>query len=114
MRIISQDREFDTPYEKVLLYVIERSEKYHIFVSFGFDETYDYSIGAYNTKERCLEIMQEIREIAVGKPIACNYLSEEEYRTLMEESKKLSVQSLAASDVDMKVIGETYFFMPEE
>ena len=113
MRIISQDREFDTPYEKVLLYVLERSEKYHIFVSFGFDETYDYSIGAYNTKERCLEIMQEIREAAAGVIFFQNELSKED---IVELRKVLNNSSLIATNSGNVSYTpyETYFYMPEE
>ena len=115
MRIISQDRTSDIPYDRVTLYIWKYThKKYHICVSFGSNEENDFHIGEYESKERCIEILQEIREIAVGKLIAYNYLSEEEYRTLVEESRKLSVQSFVTSNVDMKVIGETYFLMPEE
>ena len=115
MRIISQDRTSDIPYDRATLYTCKWSGAvYHICASLGFDIKNDFHIGEYESKERCIEILQEIREIAVGKLIAYNYLSEEEYRTLVEESRKLSVQSFVTSNVDMKVIGETYFLMPEE
>lgn len=66
MRIISKNKDIDVPYERATLYIMEdcRKNKYRIMASFGFNDDEDFIIGEYNTEERCIEVMGEIRQDA--------------------------------------------------
>lgn len=115
MRIISQDRTSDIPYDRVILCIWKCShEKYHICASFGSDEKDDFHIGEYESKERCLEIMQEIREAVAGKIIAKSILPEDEIIEMEKQLRRDPVKHIVISESDVRTLGENYFYMPEE
>lgn len=63
MRIISQDRRVDIPYEKVALYTEQDDLPLpSIWATFGGPEGDDFLLGSYDSENRCIEILQEIRE----------------------------------------------------
>lgn len=67
MRIISQNKMKDVPYERIMLYVEEACigrREFTVIASFGLNEKEDHILGSYSTIERCSEIMQEIRDAA--------------------------------------------------
>lgn len=65
MRIISQNRNIDVPYERIALFEYQC----RICASFGYHDDGDFFIGEYKTKERCIDIMSEIRQNAnSGEP----------------------------------------------
>ena len=79
MRIISQDKCIDVSYDKHLIIhleygtmlhlpspseeVIKDDERYHIITKLGNEVL---SLGKYDTKDRALEVMEEIRKSYIG------------------------------------------------
>lgn len=60
MRLISQDRCIDSPYENNSIYIEEvKDERYIIRIDFG---DYDQDMGIYSTKEKALSVMEMIRQ----------------------------------------------------
>lgn len=64
MRIISQNRNIDVPYERIALiikpYKYPNENGYMICASFGYDKDEDFCMGRYKTKERCFDIMSAV------------------------------------------------------
>lgn len=61
MRIVSQDRTFDVNYDDIAIWIVgdhEDNKKYRIQCTYQ-GEIFD--LGIYNSKERALELMREIR-----------------------------------------------------
>ena len=114
MRIISQDRTSDIPYDRATLYTCKWSgAMYHICASLGFDEKNDFHIGEYESKKRCIEILQEIREAAKGLIFFQNEVSEEDIEELKKALNNSSLIVTNSGNVS-NIPYETYFYMPEE
>lgn len=61
LRIISQDRCVDVPYEKAAIYT-EQDDLPSIWATLGGPDGEDLLLGYYDSEDRCIEIMQELRE----------------------------------------------------
>lgn len=59
MRIISQNRNVDIPYDEIILYINEWDDVYAVRAR---HVNVDWTLGTYPTKERAIEVMAEIRE----------------------------------------------------
>ena len=62
MRIIEQYNTIDIPYERAVLCVYTSDDAYFITANIGVAEEETVALGNYKTKERCVEIMREIRK----------------------------------------------------
>ena len=114
MRIISQDRTSDIPYDRVTLYTCKcPGAIYHICASLGFDEKDDFHIGEYESKERCIEILQEIRESEKGIIFIKNQIHDDDIEEMKNELKHSQIIFSNCGSVNV-FPGETYFYMPEE
>ena len=60
MRIISQDKMTDTPYDGAVVYIHRRTNKQIYVGNVGDDE--GFPIGTYNSKEDALRVMELIRD----------------------------------------------------
>lgn len=116
MRIISQNKMKDVPYERIMLYVEETCigrREFMIIASFGLNEKEDHILGSYSTIERCSEIMQKIRDTAQGT-INIQGVSDEDINLLKRELHNVSIIQSAQNESKIQICGETYFYMPEE
>lgn len=60
MRIISQDRMTDTPYDEAVVYIHRRTNRQIYVGNVGDDE--GFLIGTYNSEEDALRVMELIRD----------------------------------------------------
>lgn len=112
MRIVSQDKTIDVPYGRATLYIGAFRETHRIYASFGFNDNEDVVLGTYS-KERCIEIMQEIRD-AAQVIINIQEVSNEDINLLKRELRNVSIIQSAQNESKIQICGETYFYMPEE
>lgn len=109
MRIVSQDKTIDVPYGRATLYIGAFRETHRIYASFGFNDNEDVVLGTYS-KERCIEIMQEIRDAAQGIVYMENNENEDVLAEMIEVLHKTPIMPKCS---DIPVI-TNYFYMPEE
>lgn len=109
MRIVSQDKTIDVPYDRATLYIGAFRETHRIYASFGFNDNEDVVLGTYS-KERCIEIMQEIRDAAQGIVYIENNENEDVLAEMIEVLHKTPIMPKCS---DIPVI-TSYFYMPEE
>lgn len=109
MRIVSQDKTIDVPYGRATLYIGAFRETHRIYASFGFNDNEDVVLGTYS-KERCIEIMQEIRDAAQGIVYMENNENEDVLAEMIEVLHKTPIMPKCS---DIPVI-TSYFYMPEE
>lgn len=109
MRIVSQDKTIDVPYDRATLYIGAFRETHRIYASFGFNDNEDVVLGTYS-KERCIEIMQEIRDAAQGIVYMENNENEDVLAEMIEVLHKTPIMPKCS---DIPVI-TSYFYMPEE
>ena len=70
MRLISQDRKIDIPYENSAVYVVanygyNKEEHFNHIVGYEImanTGNYYWNLGDYSTEEKALQVMKEIRE----------------------------------------------------
>lgn len=62
MRIVNRWGTVDIPYEKLIIFYNKALDSHYVKVSDGFNYIRDSIIlGEYESKERCLEVMENIR-----------------------------------------------------
>lgn len=77
MRIISQDKMIDIPYDGAVIYIHYRKNDVQIYVSnVGDDE--GFSIGTYNNGEDAVYVMSLIRTASFAYKNQCFYMPEAE------------------------------------
>lgn len=113
MRIVSQDRMIDVPYNNVMLSVFRHPKTFYICCSFNGDAKSAIFIGKYNTEERCIEVMQEIREAASGIIFNNGHIKNDDIYEIKRQLKHAPLIVKNCENVDTFNCG-TYFYMPEE
>lgn len=85
MRIISQDKMTDTPYDGTVVYIHRRTGNWIYVSNVGDDE--GFPIGTYNSKEDAVYVMQLIGT-AYRAEYKCFYMPEAEEVSVIREQMK--------------------------
>ena len=99
MRIISQDKKWDIPYDRASLEVVNESIYANVF---SFDDD-SCKLGEYETHKRALEVMEEIRN---------KFAASENYKLLSDTARMNFISAL--SRVENPITKVMVYEMPQD
>lgn len=108
MRIVSQDNRFEIPYEDMCIEIgsLENEKAEIIAYPVNGDNSYCWTLGIYNSKERALEVIERIRSI---------YGLSENYKLLNSKERDFVVKKLLEFKADTPALEYfQYYQMPNE
>ena len=109
MRVISQNGNVDLPYENVVVFKVNNTVMARC-------DGFEYTLGAYSTKENAIKAMEMLRETYVGMPIVMqNVAISEDLAKEFERLEKCGVMVRAENQPPkVECVNNAVFQFPQD